>query len=73
MGNECSTCACNDQKEIDDSTALNLQKREKQSMLQYEEKEYINKLIYNTIYLKIYFIIIIKKYKRNKIFAKSNS
>ena len=53
MGNECSTCSCNDQKEIDDSTALNLQKREKQSMLQYEEKEYINKLIYNTIYLKI--------------------
>ena len=53
MGNECSTCACNDQKEIDDSTALNLQKREKQSILQYEEKEYINKLIYNTIYLKI--------------------
>jgi hypothetical protein len=52
MGNECSTCACNDQKEIDDSTALNLQKREKQSILKYEEKEYIKKLLYNKYLFK---------------------
>ena len=48
MGNECSTCACNDQKEIDDTTALNLQnKKDRQIKLDYEENEYINNFLYN--------------------------
>ncbi len=29
MGNECSACSCNDQKELDDLTALYLEKKGK--------------------------------------------
>jgi len=29
MGNECSACSCNDQKEIDDLTALYTEKNKK--------------------------------------------
>ncbi len=39
MGNECSACSCNDQKEIDDSTALYLQKQGKFSREKLDEKE----------------------------------
>jgi len=39
MGNECSACSCNDQKEIDDSTALYLQKQGKTSKDKLDEKE----------------------------------
>ena len=41
MGNECSACYCNDQKEIDDSTALYLQSKGKQPKEKLDEKEYI--------------------------------
>jgi len=29
MGNECSACSCNDQKEVDDLTALYIDKNKK--------------------------------------------
>ena len=46
MGYECSRCACNDQKEIDDSTVLNLHKKDMQLKSKYEENEYIE-IIFN--------------------------
>ena len=39
MGNECSACSCNDQQEIDDSSALYLQKQGKNSKAQLNETE----------------------------------
>ena len=39
MKNECSACSCNDQKEIDESTALYLQKQGKSSIENLDEKE----------------------------------
>ena len=38
MGNECSVCACNDQKDIDDETALQLEKNKKSGNLINEKK-----------------------------------
>jgi hypothetical protein len=38
MGNECSACSCNDQKEIDENTALYLDKNGKKL------KDKLNKL-----------------------------
>ena len=32
MGNECSACSCNDQKELDEATALYLEKNGKKKM-----------------------------------------
>jgi len=50
MGNECSACSCNDQKEIDDSTALYLQSKGKQLKEKLDEKEYLfNYIIYTLI------------------------
>ena len=53
MGKECSTCACNDQKELDDSTVLNLQKKDMQLKSQYEENEYIKNIFYNKYLFKL--------------------
>jgi hypothetical protein len=39
MGNECSACSCNDQKEIDESTALYLQNKGQTSIKNLDEKE----------------------------------
>ena len=39
MGNECSACSCNDQKEIDESTALYLQNKAQTSIKNLDEKE----------------------------------
>ena len=39
MGNDCSVCSCNDQKEIDESTALYLQKQGKNCKEKFEENE----------------------------------
>ena len=39
MGKECSACSCNDQKEIDESTALYLQKQGKLAKDKLDEKE----------------------------------
>jgi len=39
MGNECSACSCNDQKEIDESTALYLQNKGQTSIKYLDEKE----------------------------------
>jgi hypothetical protein len=39
MGNECSACSCNDQKEIDESTALYLQNKGQASIKNLDEKE----------------------------------
>ena len=39
MGNDCSVCSCNDQKEIDETTALYLQKQGKNTKDKFEEKE----------------------------------
>ena len=38
MGNECSACSCNDEQELDDQTALYLQKKNKFSTEQFDEK-----------------------------------
>ena len=37
MGNDCSVCSCNDQKEIDETTALYLQKQGKNLKDKFEE------------------------------------
>jgi hypothetical protein len=39
MGNECSACSCNDQKEIDEKTALYLEKNGKKLKDLLSEKE----------------------------------
>ena len=39
MGNECSACSCNDQKEIDETTALFLEKNGKKLKEKLSEKE----------------------------------
>ena len=39
MGSECSACSCNDQKEIDDMTALYLEKNGKTPKDKLNEKE----------------------------------
>ena len=39
MGIECSVCSCNDQKEIDDSTALHFEKKDKIKRNNFNEKE----------------------------------
>ena len=39
MGNDCSVCSCTDQKEIDETTALYLQKQGKNPKDKFEEKE----------------------------------
>ena len=39
MGNECSACSCNDQKEIDDTTALQFEKKDKIRRNNFNEKE----------------------------------
>ena len=39
MGNECSACSCNDQKEIDESTASYLQNKGQTSIKNLDEKE----------------------------------
>ncbi len=39
MGNECSTCSCNDQKQIDELTALKLDKDGKTLKYKLNEKE----------------------------------
>ena len=31
MGNECSVCSCNDQKELDDATAIQFDRQKKMS------------------------------------------
>ena len=53
MGKECSTCACNDQKELDDSTVLNLQKKDMQLKSKYEENEYIKNIFNNNFIFKL--------------------
>jgi hypothetical protein len=39
MGTDCTACACNDQKETDDSTALYLDKKNKDPNQNPNEKE----------------------------------
>ena len=39
MGNECSACSCNDQKNIDEKTGLNLDKNGKNKNDKLTEKE----------------------------------
>jgi hypothetical protein len=39
MGNECSVCSCNDQKELDDATALHFEKKDKIKRNNFNEKE----------------------------------
>lgn len=39
MGNECSACSCNDQKQIDEKTALYLEKHRQHSLNNLNEKE----------------------------------
>ena len=39
MGNECSACSCNDQKEVDEKTALHLEKNRKDPKEALNEKE----------------------------------
>ena len=39
MGNECSACSCNDQKDVDELTALYLEKKGKNSKDKLNEKE----------------------------------
>ena len=39
MGNDCSTCSCNDQKEVDEITALYLGKNGKNPKNALNEKE----------------------------------
>jgi hypothetical protein len=39
MGNECSACSCNDQKQVDESTALHLDKDGKALKDKLNEKE----------------------------------
>ena len=36
MGNECSACSCNDQKQIDELTALYLDKNKKEKLTEKE-------------------------------------
>jgi hypothetical protein len=39
MGNDCSSCSCNDQKEVDELTALYLEKNGKDAKDKLNEKE----------------------------------
>ena len=39
MVNECSACSCNDQKEIDETTGLSLDKKNKKEKENLNEKE----------------------------------
>ena len=39
MGTDCSACSCNDQKEIDELTALYLEKKGKKMKTELNEKE----------------------------------
>jgi hypothetical protein len=39
MGNECSVCSCNDQKELDDATMLHFEKKDKSKRSNFNETE----------------------------------
>ena len=39
MGNECSVCSCNEQKELDETTALHFDRQNKLSKENDKEKE----------------------------------